>query len=462
MRFPIRVQLMLATLLVAVTAIVLACAASIYLAVSVAARTKAEELSRIEETLSETNYPLTESVLGQMRGYSGAEFVLLDAQRRVVFATIDLGVEDRALLKFEPTRQAIESLAEAAEIKLSGRAYFGHVVPAVREASSSVGHQLVVLYGKDQWWAVARQVALPIVGAGLVAIVLAVGLTTLIAGWLVLPIEALKAQSEKIAAGQFEPVSLTRRNDELADLAISINRMTERLQQYEVEVRQAEQLRTLDQLGAGMAHTLRNTATGARLAIEIFQRKNPQASSSESLGMALQQLELMETFIQKFLRLGQQTSNVRAELDLADVIDGALPLVRPAFDHAHVRLETHVGSESILVEGDPESLRELILNLLLNALEATGASGGDAFVVLAVDSSEDGAVEIRVADSGPGPAPETSERMFEPFVSEKPEGTGLGLHLARQIAEAHGGSIHWERKDGLTVFVVSIPRQADK
>ena len=458
MRCPIRLQLMLATLLVAVTAIVLACAASVYLAVSVAARTKAEELSRIEKTLSQTNYPLTESVLGQMRGYSGAEFVLLDAERRVVSATIDLGDEDRAVLKSEPTRQTIESLAEAAEVKLSGRVYFGHVVPAEREASSSIGQQLVVLYGKDQWWAVARQVALPIVGAGLVAIVLAVASTTLIAGWLVRPIEALKAQSEQIAAGQFEPVSLTRRNDELADLAISINRMTERLKQYETEVRQAEQLRTLGQLGAGMAHTLRNTATGARLAIEIFQRKNPEVASSESLGTALQQLELMEAFIQKFLRLGQQTSKVKAKLDLADVIGGALPLVRPAFDHAHVRLETHVASEPILVEGDRESLRELILNLLLNALEATGGAGGDAFVLLEVDSSDDGVAEIRVTDSGPGPAPETSERMFEPFVSEKPEGTGLGLHLSRQIAEAHGGSIRWERKDDLTVFVVRIPR----
>ncbi len=448
---------MLATLLVAVTAIVLACAASIYLAVSVAARTKAEELSRIEETLSQTNYPLTESVLGQMRGLSGAEFVLLDADRGVVFATIDLGVEDEVVLKLAPTRQRIESLSEAPEIRLAGLAYFGHIVSAERETSSSLGQQLVVLYSKDQWWAVARQVALPIVGAGLVAIVLAVGLTTLIAGWLVRPIEALKAQSEQIAAGQFEPVSLTRRNDELADLSTSINRMTERLKQYEAEVRQAEQLRTLDQLGAGMAHTLRNTATGARLAIEIFQRKNPQIASSESLGMALQQLELMEAFIQKFLRLGQQNSQVRAELDLAEVINGALPLVRPAFDHAHVRLETHVARKPILVEGDPESLRELILNLLLNALEATGGVGGDAIVLLEVDLSEDGAAEIRVADSGPGPAPETRERIFEPFVSEKPEGTGLGLHLSRQIAEAHGGSIRWERKDGLTVFVVRIP-----
>ncbi len=462
MRYPIRLQLMLATLLVATTAIVLACAASVYLAVSVAARSKAEELRRIEKTLGQANYPLTESILRQMRGLSGAEFVLLSSERDVVFTTIELDGTDRGVLKSQPARQPIETLAEAPEIRLAGLAYFGHVVPVAHGAGGSTGQLLVVLYNKDERWAVIRRVAPPIVGAGMVAILLAVVLTTLIAGWLVRPIEALKAQSERIAAGQFEPAMLTPRNDELADLAASINRMTERLKQYEKEVRQSEQLRTLDQLGAGMAHTLRNAATGARLAIEIFQRKTPQAASSESLSTALQQLELMESFIQKFLRLGRPASKGATTLDLVEVVDGALQLVRPSFDHAHVHLETRCPSDPILVKGDLESLRELVLNLLLNALEATGAEpGGCGRVHLETSLSETGTAEICVSDSGPGPAPEMGERMFEPFVSEKPEGTGLGLHLSRQIAETHGGSIRWRRENDLTQFIVQLPRILD-
>ncbi len=449
---------MFATLLVATTAIVLACAASVYLGVSAAARGKAEELSRIEKMMSQASFRLTDNVLRQMRGLSGAEFVLLDADRDVVSATIELGGEDRDVLKSKPPRRPLDRLEEASEVRLAGRAYFGHVIPVAREATPSAGRQLVVLYSKDQWWAVARRVALPIVAAGFVAILLAVGLTTLIAGRLVRPIQVLKAQSERIAAGQFEPVALTPRNDELADLASSINRMTERLKQYEQEVRQSEQLRTLDQLGAGMAHTLRNAATGARLAIEIFQRKNPDRANSESLGTALHQLELMESFIQKFLRLGHRSPQTPARLDLVEVMDGALQLVRPAFDHAHVRLESRSPSDAVFVKGDPESLRELALNLLLNALEATGGTrSSDAFVRLETSVPEPGAAEICVTDSGPGPAPATSRHMFEPFVSEKPEGTGLGLHLAKQIAEAHGGSIDWKREDGLTKFLVRIP-----
>jgi signal transduction histidine kinase len=448
---------MLTTLLVATTAIVLACAASVCLALSVAARSNAEELSRIERTLAQANYPLTENVLRQMRGLSGADFVLLDGQRRVVVATLALSEPDRELLKTEPPRRHIDTLADTTEIRLAGREYFAHVVPAAREATVTLGQHLVVLYSRDQWWSVAWQVALPIVGAGLVAILLAVALTTLIAGWLVRPIEALREQSERIAAGQFEPVAHSPRNDELADLANSINRMTARLKQYEDEVRRSEQLRTLDQLGAGMAHTLRNSATGARLAIELFQRKNPEAAASESFGTAIHQLEVMEAFIQKFLHLGRRTAR-RTTFDLAEVVAGAIELVRPAFDHAHVRLETRCPSEPILVEGDPESLRELALNLLLNALEATGGTRDPGARVVAETLVSAGhRAEIRVSDSGPGPAPETSRRMFEPFVSEKPEGTGLGLYLSRQIAEAHGGSIRWCREDDLTKFVVCLP-----
>ncbi len=452
---------MLTTLLVATTAIVLACAASVYLALSIAARSKAEELGRIEGPLAQATYPLTESVLRQMRGLSGAEFVLLGADRHVAVATIELDDRDRNVLKTEPPRRRFETLAEAAEIRLAGRDYFAHLVPAARQASDSAGQQVVVLYSKDQWWSVAWRVAAPIVGAGLVAILLAVGLTSLIAGWLVRPIEALREQSERIAAGQFEPVAFSPRSDELADLAASINRMTERLKQYENEVRRNERLRTLDRLGAGMAHTLRNAATGARLAIELFQRKNPQTAASESLGTALHQLELMEAFIQKFLQLGHRTSQPFVTFNLVDAVSAALQLVRPAFDHAHVRLETRQSHEPILLQGDPGSLRELVLNLLLNALDATaGCRGPDAQVVLETTLCPGNIAEIRVSDSGPGPALETSQKLFEPFVSEKPEGTGLGLYLSRQIAEAHGGTIRWFREDELTKFVVSLPRQS--
>ncbi len=463
MRWPIRLQLLLATILIAITAIVLACAASAYLAVSAAGRSKARELVRIEETLSQgSGFPLSPNVLDRMSGLSGAEFVLLDDEDRVLHATIALGDRDMAVLRGTSVTGDLQTLTEAAEIELGGRLYFGHVVSPTQNSAGSPGQLLVVLYGKDQWWAVARRVASPIIVAGLVAILLAVCLASLMAGWIVRPIQILKAQAERIADGRFEPLAMTSRNDELSDLTVSLNRMTERLSQFEEEVRRSEQLRTLDQLAAGMAHTLRNAATGARLAIEIHQRKHPEAIGSESLKTALNQLELLESHVRRFLHLGRGESTPVAAIDMNRVVEGALELVRPAFAHARIRLDSCCPSEAVYVEGELESLRELTLNLLLNALEATGkAAADDARVVLKLESTAEDGATLRVSDSGLGPSEKLGDRLFEPFVTEKPDGTGLGLYLSRRTAEAHGGSIGWERVDGMTVFTVELPTSAE-
>ncbi|MDD4267399.1 MAG: HAMP domain-containing histidine kinase [Pirellulaceae bacterium] len=457
MRWPIQFQFLLAMLLIVIAAIVLASAASALWAVSAAGQSKAEELSRVQRTLVQASFPLTESVLEQMTGLSGAEFVLLDADRRVIHGTIALDAADRAVLRAAPLAGAIQSLAEAFAIELGGRGYFAQIVPAARATPTSPGRFLAVLYGRDQWSTVARRAAAPVVGSGAIAVLLAIGLATLTAGRLVRPIQALRTQTERIAEGQFEPLAAAARNDELADLADSINQMAERISRYEREVRRNEQLRMLGQLGAGMAHRLRNAATGARLAVELHKRRNPAAADSESLSTALHELALMESYVVRFLHLGQKGAVSMAAVDLNQVVTEAVGLVRPAFDHAQVRLEPELPEATVRVRGEPDSLRELVLNLLLNAMEAVAAAA-DRRVVLELETPDNGNVEVRVSDSGPGPDPAFGERMFEPFVSEKPEGTGLGLYLSRQIAEAHGGSIRWERRDGLTRFIVRLPR----
>ena len=144
----------------------------------------------------------------------------------------------------------------------------------------------------------------PALVAGAIAIVAVVIVTTLLAQRFVSPIRHLSDQTARIAQGDFTPVDLGNVDDELRDLTVSINRMTGRLGQYEREVRRSEQLRTLAQLGAGMAHQLRNAATGSRMAIELHQRQCA-AGAAEALDVALRQLRLMESYLQRFLTLSR-------------------------------------------------------------------------------------------------------------------------------------------------------------
>ncbi len=253
-------------------------------------------------------------------------------------------------------------------------------------------------------------------------------------------------------------MAVARRNDELRDLAESINRMTAQLADHQRQVRHNERLRTLGQLGASMAHQLRNAATGGRIAIELHRRDCPHGPSDESLDVALRQLRLMESYLRQFLSFGQPAPAVRQRVAAAALVEEVLGLVRPSCVHAGIDLQFTPPAEPIELEGDPEALRQLLTNLILNAVDAavTGVSGSPRVLIDIVrESAETGS--IRVRDTGPGPAPAVRDQLFHSFVTTKPDGFGLGLFVAHQIAERHRGRLRWQREAEMTCFAFEFP-----
>ena len=108
--------------------------------------------------------------------------------------------------------------------------------------------------------------------------------------------------------------------------------------------------------------------------------------------------------------------------------------------------------------GDADQLAQLFLNVLGNAVEAAGPGGRVRITMTPTPQS----ARIEVRDNGPGPPPSVAERLFEPFVTGKPDGVGLGLAAARHAAIAHGGKLSWRREDGWTCFVIELPVQAGR
>jgi signal transduction histidine kinase len=446
MRRPIQIQLLVPTLSVVVWAIVLASGASGYFGAMRQRQSQEDNLRRVVATLVAPRFPLTKEVLQQMSGLSGAEFVYLDADQNVLARTLPLSTDDEARLRNITGRPSVE---------LSGRIYLAERTPVIGRGPGTVSGSLVVLYSQERWSATIWQAAYPALAAGAVAVVAVVVVATLLARRFVRPIHRLSDQTAHIAKGDFTPVAVGSRDDELRDLAVSINRMTERLSQYEREVRRSEQLRTLSQLGAGMAHQLRNAATGARMAIELHQRQC--GDHAQALEIALRQLRLMESYLQRFLTLSRPKNAVRASVPLAALLDDVYALVRPACLHAGIEFSVVKPDTQLCARGDAEELRQVLLNLAMNAVDAVSAQeSSPKRIELALEGIDAGHISVCVRDSGPGPSAEVSARLFEPFVTGKPEGTGLGLFVARQIAEDHGGTIRWERVDGMTEFRVEL------
>jgi signal transduction histidine kinase len=273
-------------------------------------------------------------------------------------------------------------------------------------------------------------------------------------------------------------MAVARRNDELRDLAESINRMATQLAAHQRQVRHNERLKTLGQLGASMAHQLRNAATGGRMAIELHRRDCPQGATDESLDVALRQLRLMESYLRQFLSFGQAAPAVRQRVSAASLVEEVLGLVRPACIHAGIDLQFTaprdcpnfrlsenetvplgaVSSAGLVLEGDPESLRQLVTNLVINAVDAAAANQSVSPRVL-VDVVQDAADRgaIRVRDTGLGPPPAIHDQLFHSFVTTKPDGFGLGLFVAQQIAAQHAGRLDWRREGEMTCFSFDFP-----
>lgn len=463
MRWPIRLQLLLPMLTVVVVTIVLVSVVSAFLGVKHARQTQRENLQRVIATLSDANFPLSEPVLRQMNGLSGAEFAFFDRGYRLQASTLPLSDVERKYLQQKSFDGAVPAVSPRPTIVLKDRPYLSQRVTVRGRPPITPGGWLVVLYPEENWTATLWQAAYPAILVGTAAIAALVVVTMLLAHRFVQPIRQLGDRAAAIAEGDFEPLPVAKRNDEIRDLTMCINRMAERLSRFENEVRRHEQLRTLGQLGAGLAHQLRNAATGGRMAIELHQlrcasRENEE--EKESLEVALRQLRLMESYLQRFLALGQSRDAPHEALVLESLVEDAVDLVRTRAEHAGIEfLHNDSFSKGTMVSGDADALRQLFVNLLINAIEAvSGNDTGRKRIEVEIASDGNQKASVKISDSGPGIAAQVCERLFEPFVTDKPEGTGLGLYVARQTVEAHQGVIRCNRQDGLTCFEVELPR----
>jgi signal transduction histidine kinase len=422
-----------------------------------AERRLAEQQWAIARTLTEprSTFPLTKPVLEQMKGLSGAEFLFVPAgaNPRAPESTFAEPPTPPDVRPFVPAIK-VDDLHLGPPVTVGGREYRCMRVTLRGQTPDRQG-DLYILYPESLRQEAVRDAVRPLLILGGAGAVIAVLLAFAFGSRLVRRVRDLDARTRLIAAGDFRPTPVPAPDDELRDLAEAVNDMARRLAHFQEELQRTERLRVLGQFSGGLAHQLRNAAAGAKLAVELFLAENPSADP-EPLRVALRQLARIESNLRQFLALGKPPAGERTPCELALLVDQAVSLLRPQCQHAGTSLSWQPPAEKCVTLGDPTALLHLLGNVIGNAVEAAGP-GGEVEVRFA-ESGIRGTVRVEVIDTGPGPPAEIVEKLFDPFVTGKEQGVGLGLAVARQAAEANGGTIRWFRRDGRTVFAVELPR----
>lgn len=265
----------------------------------------------------------------------------------------------------------------------------------------------------------------------------------------------------------------------LRNMADHIATVVNRLQESQLEVLRTEQLAALGHLAAGMAHELRNPLTAIKMLIESAIQRGPSSSlGHRDLVVMQREAARLERSVQTFLEYARPPKLDKHADDLRRTIQETLDLVAARAERQRVSIEPQLPAEPLGIEADHDQLRQVFLNLLFNALDvlphggrvtvAAGvAAGANAYNPVSpggharAEGREGGAeswIRVTIADSGPGLPPEIADRIFQPYVSSKETGLGLGLAICRRIVEAHGGEIAAENSPaGGAVFTVRLP-----
>jgi len=410
----------------------------------------AQQLKNLVQTLRGSSIPHTAAVLKQVKGLSGAEFALATSDGAVSTSTFASPASRLPAPANMPTVESLLRITDLPTVEQNERRYFAASVPA----SSGTGSQrLWVFYPEDRWLQSRWQAVWPPLLIGTLSGLLALVVSGLLAHRFAARIGKIRTQLSRLEAQQYEQVKTAPPYDELYELQSSANQLAARLRALQDEIVHTERIRLLAQIAGGLAHQLRNAVTGARMAVELHQRRC-SLREEQSLDIALRQLSLTEEQIKGLLALGAQRPQELRGGDLRQIVASVESLVEPMCRHVqvHFTAEAKVDEDDAQVH-DADSLRAALLNLVLNGVEAAGA-GGEVWLQVQPENDE---MVVSITDTGPGPPPATAHNLFDPFVTSKQEGVGLGLTLAQHTARHYDGRLLWKRTDGRTVFEMRWP-----
>ena len=237
---------------------------------------------------------------------------------------------------------------------------------------------------------------------------------------------------------------------DLAAIAIENARLYEQMMVLEERIRRIEKLGVLGELAVGVAHEIRNPLTIIKMLVHGLRS---EYAENQDMGIIGSEIVRLNGIVNRFLNYARPAESVSQEVDLNGLLDDTVQLVGHRIERQRIEVERRYEALPS-VQADPDKIEQVLLNLLLNALDAMPEGGGLMLTTHTADTN----VAVRIQDTGPGIPAEIRDRLFQPFVTTKPDGLGLGLSIVRRLADEHHGEVRVETDEGTgTAFILRLP-----
>jgi len=419
------------------------------------------------------NLPISNELMGDLKQILGTELAAGPADRGEISAS-SLPPD----LTGELARQFVDGQMPS-RVVLGGQPYrVGTGLIESRQPRGPGAKRLFLLLPEAQLTAAQDPVTRAIMWITAGAIFVATLLAFWLSGGITRPVgrlaERMDALARAASAGELslriEDASSSaaphRSPTELARLGESFDHLLAELSDARAKLARSARLAALGQLSASVAHELRNPLSGIKMNARVLADELARASMSDpSLDLIVREIDRMDLYVSQLLSAAAgDDADITApagdegqRCDLGELIESVMPLVAPRCGQVGIEVVTDLSPADRCVRASARLVRQVVLNILLNAVDAMPAGGT---IRIHSSSGPGQTVRMAVTDSGPGVGDDEGLDVFEPFVTTKSDGAGLGLYICRQIVTAQGGRIGYDAGDDGTTFWFDLPRAA--
>ena len=404
------------------------------------------------------------------------EAYLVNGEGKIVTQSRYLSHEETAKQRFQ-TLGIVSALDQKEGVSIY-RNYMGREVIGSYKWLPRYHSALVVEIGKDEILAPIRVIRIAVLSTAALVSLICILASFLLSRQVSRPISEMANASRKMANGSLDQRISYSRHDEIGTLSESFNSMADdlsalidSLKQKEISLQkaydelmraqsqlvQSEKMAAIGELVASVVHEMRNPLSSVKLNFQIIGRSLDLAGPvREHYSIGLDQIAQLEKMLSSLLDYSKPISLEKTPFRLETILAETMQQLQSCTGGCSIEVKTDGPLAHVM--GDPEQIRQVLVNVIKNAIEAAGPDGKVEIRIKAAGEDGDKGIVIEVSDNGPGISQQDMNRIFQPFFTTKEKGTGLGLSIVKKIMEAHGFGISVSSEEGAgTVVALSFP-----